>query len=176
MEAVELGPKRGLLIVNLIGALCFVVSGVFILGVDRSTKAILAGVGGIVFFGACAVVFARRLMDAAPVVVIDDRGIRDRRMGVVIAWDRILGASVPTTVGPGAAVVLKLRNPEEIIPKLNPLYRRLAAANKALGFDQIAINVTGFGADVQAIADLIAREAAQRRLDAESAYRAPPVT
>jgi hypothetical protein len=162
VERIVLGPRRGLFVVNLIGALAFVVASVLVLAIGHSTKAILAGVMGIVFFGACSLAFIARLKDTA-VIVLDDRGIHDRRLGALIGWDSILGAAVPRMIGGGAAVALELRNAEEILSRCRPLYRRLAAANKALGIDPIAINLTGLEADAQTLADLITKEVAQRR-------------
>jgi hypothetical protein len=148
--------------VSLAGALAFALASVFVLATVHSTMATVSGVVGLLFFGACAVAFMGRLRDTA-VIVVDDRGIRDRRVGALIAWESVLDASVPKTLGGGAAVALRVRSSEEILTRCRPLYRRLAAANKALGVDQLPIDLAGLDADAHALADVIVKEVARRR-------------
>jgi hypothetical protein len=76
-------------VLMLIGALGFVAGGVFILKIGDNG---LAAWGGIVFFGACALMAIVQILDRRPRLVIDERGILDRTLKVgVIEWHDIEG-------------------------------------------------------------------------------------
>ncbi len=171
MTPIALGPNRGKLALLLFVALSFVFGGVFILSLGGDDlRRTLTGWAAIVFFGACAGVFAVQLLDARPRIVLDDEGVLDRSLPVgVIPWSEILDARVQAS-GQNHFVALHLRNPARFTGKLGPVHRRLVEANTALGFEPLNLNLGAVNADAFVIAELIGKEAVRRR--EQETYRA----
>lgn len=146
--------SRGKLLLLLLAALAFVAGGLFILAHGRPGEA-WVGWAGIVFFGACAAVFVRQLLDARPRLVIDDIGILDRTLGVgLIPWQDIAGAYLRSLQG-NHFICLELRDPAPWLAKLSAVQRAMTAANEALGFTPLSLNLAGVAADPRQVLELI---------------------
>ena len=118
------------------------------------------GWAGVAFFGACALVLARQLFDPRPRIVIDDAGVFDRTRGVgVIPWDEIRDAQL-RHIGGQPFIRLELRDEEAWLARLRPMHRRLAAANRTLGFGALNLNLSATRADPAHVLHLVRRRAA----------------
>jgi hypothetical protein len=156
------GPARSRLVLFLIGAIVFALSGPLIILIQPSIRNTLVGIACAGFFGGGAVVLARQLYDARPRLVVNDEGIFDSVLCVgVIPWDNIVGAKFQSFAGL-AVVVLRLRNMDGVLPRLAPVHRRLAERNKTLGLSDLSISVATVATDPRALAELISKEAMAR--------------
>jgi len=107
------------------------------------------------FFGMCAVIFIRQIIDTRPRLVIDDKGVMDRTLGLgVIPWSEMKGARLKSIHGQDF-VCLELRNMDRWLDRLPPLKRRLASTNVVVGFAPINLNLSGVNADAGRILQII---------------------
>jgi hypothetical protein len=151
--------KYTLLLIVSIG---FVAGGVFIVGHSASDEAWI-GWMNIVFFGAGIPLFSWQILDARPRLVIDDRGVFDRTLGVgVIPWSEITGAYVKSISG-NDFICLELRDATPWLQRLSPTKRAIVSANEALGFSVLNLNLSGVAADALQVQELIVKMAASRQ-------------
>lgn len=162
-----IGTARWKHVVLLLGSLAFVAGAVLILVTEhleprRGIVALLAGWAGILFFGGCALVGARQLIDSRPRLVIDDDGILDRTLGVGrIPWSDIRGAYLRSLHG-NDFVCLDLVDAERYLRRTTAIKRALAGANAALGFTPISLNLSGAAVDAGDVLELILKRFAAR--------------
>jgi hypothetical protein len=98
---------------------------------------------GVAFFGLCFAAILFQLFRRGPTVVIDELGVFDRRMGVgPIPWEEIASVSA-ADVKRQRLISLWLRNEEPYLSRASAWRRRLAAANRALGFSPFCMSFTG---------------------------------
>jgi hypothetical protein len=136
----------------LIGSLAFVAAGVFLLARSPDKWEIWMST---IFFGGCAAVFVSQLLDSRPRLIIDDRGVFDRTLGVgVIPWSEILDA-FPRTISSSSFVCLVLRQPESYLSRRPRRHRAFASLNRQLGFTDFSLNLTGMDVDPAEICELI---------------------
>jgi len=129
-------------ILFLILALAFVAGGI-VLVVHEKGGTDWGAWAGIVFFGACALVFIRQLCDARPRLVIDAQGIFDRTLRVgVIPWDDIVGA-YPKSIYGNDFICLELRDADPWLARLSPRVQKLVKTNLVLGFQVLNVNLSG---------------------------------
>ncbi|HKT27274.1 STM3941 family protein [Dyella sp.] len=139
----------------------FVLTGAFMVAFGDTFQTWL-GLAYMMFFGAGVLLFLWQLVDARPRLVIDDRGVFDRTLGVgVIPWSDIGGAYVRSIYSVDV-ICLQLRDPRPWLQRLSPIKRALAPANKALGFTPLSLNLDGVAADVRQVHELIVKMAAAR--------------
>jgi hypothetical protein len=140
----------------------FVALGVFLLAVgDRDARwvAILC----ILFFGACAPTFLWQIVDRRPRLVVDDIGVFDRTLGVGrILWGDIEDGHL-ASINRQDFVCLILRDEARWVAELPPLQRRLVAANRALGFSGLNLNLSGLDVEASSVLALIPAERARGR-------------
>jgi hypothetical protein len=108
------------------------------------------GWANVVFFGVCAATFLWQVVDARPRLVIDERGVFDRTLGVgVIPWSEIEAVDPRAMMGQ-QFVSLTLRDPSLLTRRLPQWRRTLTRANRAAGFEELNLNLGGLavGADV----------------------------
>lgn len=167
-DVLRIDGSRSRYALLLAAALAFVVVAVLILLRGTRLAASLPGTSfetfvgwaGVAFFGACALVFARQLFDPRPRIVIDNAGVLDRTLGVgVIPWDEICDAQL-RHIGGQPFISLELRDEEPWLARLRPMHRRLAAANRALGFGSLNLNLSATRADPAHVLHLVRRRAA----------------
>src|SRR5206468_1849905 len=99
-----------------------------------------------------------------PRLVIDDFGIYDRTLKIGrIPWAEITGAQVRSVHG-NDFVCLAVRDPKIFLHQLSLAQKALVKVNRALGFSELNINLSGVKADTAQIYDLILKmsEAARR--------------
>jgi hypothetical protein len=135
-------PAR--MVLTIVGALSFVVLGLWIAGVFGAPPAprkVWAGWLAVVIFGACAVQAIRMLVDAGEQVVVDRHGIRyARRSDTTIPWSQVASMGVHS-VHRQRFLSLTLREPGLYPP--TTFVGQLGSLNRALGFGDIAIGTTG---------------------------------
>ena len=153
--------RYGLLV--LLG-LAFVAAGVWMIVADGEW---LMGMLSIVFFGACAAVGIWQFLDTRPRLQITDEGIIDRTLAVgLIPWADITDAYVQA-VKQEYFICLHLRNEETYVAQLSPLRRKMTAANRALGFTALSINLSGVEINPDQLLEYILKQSADAQLAAE---------
>ena len=155
-DTVVVSNSRWRYLVLLCVSLGFVAGGVFILLQDQGAW---VGWGSVVFFGACSVVFVWQLVDSRPRLIINDDGILDRTLGVgSIPWSEIQGAFIRSIDG-NDFICLEVRDPERYRLRLSPVRRAMASANRALGFTDLSVNLSGLRVNTQELFELIMKRA-----------------
>ena len=97
---------------------------------------------GLVFFGACGVVAARKLFDDRPGLVIGPEGITDHASGVaagLVPWRDITGIGTYAVQGQ-RFVVLMVRDPDRYTERGNALVRMLNRANARMVGSPVSIS------------------------------------
>jgi hypothetical protein len=98
---------------------------------------------GVAFFGLCFVAILSQLFRHGPTIVIDELGVFDRRMGLGrIPWGDIASVSV-AEIKSQRLISLWLRNEALYLSQGSAWRRKLAAANRALGFSPFCVSFTG---------------------------------
>jgi len=159
--AIEIRVARARNALLLLVACAFVAAGVMIF-IKGDPDGRLIAIACIAFFGACALVFAWQLFDRRPRLVFDDIGVFDRTLGVGrIPWEEIEDAAWVTLQG-NHFICLALRDEAPWIAKLGPLQRKLVAANRALGFSGLNLNLSGLAVEPALALALVHAEIAKR--------------
>jgi hypothetical protein len=120
-----------------IGAVCFVAAGVWLLmNADQFpgknptfTKSV--GVAGILFFGACAAYGLIKFFDSVPGLIVDSKGIFDNSSGIsagLIPWSDITGFKIGSIQGQ-RFLSIEVRNPDKYIQRASGLKRLLVSLN-----------------------------------------------
>lgn len=150
--AFEANASRWRMILLLAGALGFVALGIFLLTIDPpDTRRTLAGVAAIVVFGVFFLIGLSRLNDQGVDIRIDQRGIWWKRWSEeTIPWSAIERISVSEIRGQRFACLF-LHDPAA--HRSTTFAGKLARANRAMGFGDIALTASGTDAS---FADLIA--------------------
>ena len=103
----------------------------------------LAGLAGLLLFGFAGLLLLTKGFRRAPVVVIDERGIEDRRLGCgVIPWAEIRSIHV-RELRSSRFLGLELVDEERYLARLSRWRRVLARGNRKLGFAAFSIGFTG---------------------------------
>lgn len=163
MTTLIIRSSRRKYVLLLIGVVGFVVLGMFIVGHPRPNRPsdVWLGWAMIIFFGSGIPIFIWQLLDNRPRLVIDERGVRDRTLGVgVIPWSEITGAYVQSIHG-NDFICLELRTPELWVRKLSRMKRAMVSANRALGFTPLFLNLSGVNARTDEVLELIRKRCAQ---------------
>jgi hypothetical protein len=148
------GNSRALYGLMLLVACAFVGAGVLLLA-NEALAARLIGVTSIVFFGGCAALFVRQLLDNRPRLVFDDVGVFDRTLDVGrIPWSDIDDARLMSIKG-HHFISLSLRDEAKWTAKFTPLQHRLAQANRKLGFSALSLNLSGIQVQPEAVLALV---------------------
>ena len=125
-------------------SLGFVALGLWMVGVlDGQPKPPFPWAGwlGILFFGPCAIILARRLFDRDDQVVIDARGVYSKSWSrKTVPWSEIT-AIESATVNRQKFLCISLAQPEHYPP--DSILGHAMRANRALGFGDLALSVTG---------------------------------
>jgi hypothetical protein len=144
-----------------VGSLVFVVMGAWMI---VSTGKWPMGLLAMAFFGMGAVVGARQFFDTRPRLQLTDAGILDRTLGVgLIPWADITGAYV-RSINHENFICLLLRDEQAYLSRLPVLKRRLAAANAALGFTPVSVNLSGVDLDADQLLEYILKQSAVAQL------------
>ena len=158
-EPVVIRTSRSKSILILIIGIGFTLSG-FILATQGSNDIRWVGWSTMVFFGACIPFIIKELLNSSPRLVINDEGIFDLTLGVgVIPWPEIVSAKIRSLRG-NPFICLQVQHPELWIAKYSPVQRAMISANKALGFSELNLNLTGIKADPNQLLELILKRIA----------------
>jgi hypothetical protein len=115
----------------------------------------------IIFFGSGIPLFIKKISESKPRLIINDQGIFDRTLGIgTIPWGEVAGAFVKSIQG-NDFICLELRNPQIWSQQLSSIRKAAASANKALGFTEFSLNLSGAAADTTAIHELIIKKVAE---------------
>lgn len=124
----------------LVPSVAFVAMGAVL--VTRTPHAVVGWLN-LGFFGLCTVVFLWQIVDRRPRLVIDERGVFDRTLGVgIIPWSEIVAVEARAILD-RPFVMLTLRDPALFTRRLSPLRRSLTRGNRALGFEAVNLNLSG---------------------------------
>lgn len=118
----------------------------------------------IAFFGAGVPLFVWQIADSRPRLVIDERGVTDRTLGVGrIAWRDVEAAYVVSISGTDF-ICLELSDPGKYLGRLSKVRRAMAAANRKMGFTDFSLNLSGVDARTDEVFELVMKfcEASRR--------------
>jgi len=142
MKEVVINTSAWKSILFLAGCLIFVIGGIFIIFYGKGSNSTPVGILSIVFFGFGFFVLLRQGLDRRPRIVIDEKGVTDRTLGVGrIDWEDIETVQL-TSVFTNNFVVLKLKNNEKYLQKLSNISKKLTKVNKDLGFGALNLNLS----------------------------------
>jgi hypothetical protein len=144
MHAVIIGsPRRHWAFIATIAFACAALGVVGIVLAHRSVVAWVVAIVG----GAAALIAAWEFHDRRPRLVIDDRGVLDRRLAVgTIAWDDIQDVHVKRVNG-RPQLCLDLPNAAKYTSRLPQPLRRLVPLNRQLGLTDLSVDLTGLATD-----------------------------
>lgn len=145
MTEIQIPLSKTKIILSLIGALAFLVGGVWgVLDPERFATArypkniiFIIGIIGILFFGLCAVFIASKVIRKKPGLIINDEGIIDNSNATsvgLIAWDDITGMKT-LAIASSKIIVIETSNPEKYIERAKNMISKKAmkANNKMYG-------------------------------------------
>lgn len=127
--------SKSKIVLMLLGALMFVAGGIWFVFYPPSVENSIwvtpfeikaAGYASMLFFGACAFFFIRKLPDDKPGLIIDDTGLTDNSSGLPagqILWSDIEKVSVIEISGQ-RIIMLTARNPQDYIDRQTSLFVR----------------------------------------------------
>lgn len=135
-------PSRGKLALLALGALAFVVAGLWLGGVfgdmDLSQGlVVITTYIGVPFFGLCLVYLLYRLVVRKPALIVSAEGIVDNASATgagPVGWDE-MHEILPTEVSGKPMLGIVPRDEEQILDRQNPLKRFIMSVNR---------NMTGF--------------------------------
>jgi hypothetical protein len=160
MRAVILGsPRRHWAFIAAIAFACAALGVVGIIMAHRSVVVWVVAIGA----GAVGLIAAWEFHDRRPRLVIDDRGVLDRRLAVgTIVWDDIQDVHVKRVSG-RPQLCLDLVNAAKYTSRLPQPLRKLVPLNRQLGLTDLSVDLTGLTADPVALEAMIRDELKQRR-------------
>jgi hypothetical protein len=148
MEPLVVRSSRLRYVPLLVASVAFVAIGLVL---ALRTPHRLVGWSNVAFFGACAATFCRQVVAVRPRLVIDERGVFDRTLGVgVIPWSEIVAVAPRRMVG-YPFVGLTLRDPSAFTRRLPAWQRVLTRGNRAVGFEPLNLNLGGLPVDLERV-------------------------
>jgi hypothetical protein len=134
----------------LIGSFGFVAAGIWMVIQGEAFGWI-----ALAFFGSGVPIFIWQIVDSRPRLIIDERGVSDRTLGIGrIRWSDIEAAYVRSIAG-NDFICLELKNPEKYKQKLSKVKRAMASANRGLGFTDFNLNLSGVDASTDEVFELL---------------------
>jgi hypothetical protein len=137
-DAVVIYPSRGKLLLLALGSAAFVVLGFFMWSTGQ-TKNQVGGVLSIVFFGACFLFGAARLIWRRPSLIISPNGIFEGSSalgGYLLRWDEIHSVYISTmrvnVFSSQRFLSVRLNNTEEFLARQSSAKARLMRMNMGL--------------------------------------------
>lgn len=181
-QRIEIPLSKTKIVLMLIGALTFVVIGLwFIIAppqIENSywgnpTKIAIAGYASIIFFGLCAVILIRKLPDNKPGLIIDDTGLTDNSSGLSaghILWTDIENISV-LEVHKQRLLMLEVSNPQDYIDRQNSLFKRKGMAlNYRMYGTPLSITANGLKIPFQELLALVTERFRKTRTNAQQRF------
>lgn len=173
---IRIAIKKGRLFLYLIGTLLLVAAGVLILAVssqspdnwilDSYVFTITIALLCIAFFGYGAYLFAMKLMDKRPGLIIDNQGVTDNATAIVnglIPWEDV-SSFVECEVKSNKFIMLYVINPQEYIDKqTNFIKRKSMEANLKTHGTSVFVNMTFLAISQQDLLDKLNQRLDQYR-------------
>lgn len=103
----------------------------------------IVGWFGVLFFSLGFIVLPRQLFRAGPQVVVDERGLEDRRSKLgLVDWSDVVSVTVGA-VRKQKFLCIEVTDPKKYLDRLSSAGRVAAQANRSLGFSEITIGFSG---------------------------------
>jgi hypothetical protein len=130
-------------LIGLLGLTCVMVATSYFCTTLPQLTARIVGWAGVCFFSLGFVVVPKQLFKRGPQVVIDERGIEDRRAKLgLIEWIDVTSLTVGE-IHAQKFLSIEVSNPQKYLERLSNAGRIAAQANRALGFSEITIGFSG---------------------------------
>jgi hypothetical protein len=110
--------------------------------------------------GICAYSFLPRLLDRRPRLIIDDRGVFDRTLGIGFIPLRDIRNAYIKTIFDKTFVCIDLHNTSHWLMQLTRTQRTLANCNERFGFSPISLYLTGASVSAECVLDTILKRLA----------------
>lgn len=146
MDIIEYHSSKTRYLFTLVLSIFLIALGIFVI-IDADELIVGLVVTG--FFSLAVPICIKELLDTKPRLIIDDKGITDRTLGVgKILWSDIQAAEL-NMIRHNAFIGLKVDEPKvrEYIKNQVWWKRFFIKANKVIGFQQLNINLVGLDAD-----------------------------
>ncbi|WP_417355686.1 STM3941 family protein [Flavobacterium sp.] len=163
METKIIKFNKGRIISLIFMALLFVIASIFIISQPikiPSPLKYLAGVLGILFFGAIFISMVLKLAGNKPAIIIDDKGITDNASAVsagLIEWSDILGVEI-TSVNNQLFISIYVKNPEKYMQNTGLFKKWMMKMNQSIQGTNINIPKTTLGDDFDELYKLLVLE------------------
>jgi len=146
-------------VLTLLGSVVFIAAGIWMLMVHSSVKTTIVGAVAVLFFGACAILFAARLIRRKPELVISSEGFAHLTYGT-IAWSQvdhvaIRQIKVRTTSQRMIAVVL--HDPAGYLAAAPRLARISGSANMQMGYSPVNISAVTLPVSLDVVLETMRR-------------------
>lgn len=179
MQKIVIPLSKSKIVFLLAASVSFVLVGVWLFGMDAAEIAsgrrfdnpiVVHGIGlvSMLFGGLCAFAIARKLIDPAPGLVLDARGLTDNTSALsagFIPWSDIIGFEVRRIQRQRILYVL-LDDPHAFVSKFGPIKRMLLKANMRMSSSPVAITSNALSISFDELTALVERHfAASRRGD-----------
>jgi hypothetical protein len=133
----------------------FVAGGIFTILRSNDLFLNIIGIIGIVFFGVGFFVLLYHVSDRRPRIIIDEKGITDRTLGIGrIDWEDIESVDL-ASVSSTKFVVLYLKDTGKYLKRLSNTSRKITKINKMLGFGALNLNLSLIDMKPQSFFNLI---------------------
>ena len=130
---------------------CLMVGGSYFCTTLPGLKAQVAGWFGIAFFGLGFIAIPIQFFRGGPQVLIDENGIHDRRLKIgAIRWEDIRSLSIGS-INSAKSLCIEVVEPEKYLGQMPAWKRKLARANRALGFPPLTISFGGLSPGVDEV-------------------------
>jgi hypothetical protein len=128
---------------GLIGLTCVMVAMCYFCTTLPDITPRVVGWIGVCFFSLGFVVLPRQLFRSGPQVVIDGRGLEDRRSKLgLVDWADVVSVSIGE-VRKQKFLCIEVVDPKKYLDRLSAAGRVAAQANRGLGFSEITIGFSG---------------------------------
>ena len=99
---------------------------------------------GICIFSPCFIIFLRLFFRTGPQVIIDERGIEDKRSKAgLVEWDDVVTLSIGKVYSQ-RFLCIEVVDARKYLDRLPAVAKAIARSNRALGFTEITIGFSAF--------------------------------
>ncbi|GGG25497.1 STM3941 family protein [Pontibacter amylolyticus] len=175
-QKIEIPLSKAKMMLFLVGAVAFVVAGVFfaieparfISPIFRSEEIIrIAGVTAVLFFGLGAVYILRKLFDKKVGLTIDEEGITDNSSAVsvgLIEWQDITGVET-LEISSNMIMLLHTNNPEKYMARAtNMFFRKAMQANHRMYGTPLSITANSLQIKYKELERLVCEELENKKV------------
>lgn len=154
--------KKTKLWISLLGAICFVSMGIFVLSKPHSSHswAPIFGWASILFFGLTGVLSIKKLPDTRPALIINDKGIWDNTTFMqvgLITWNSITQITHQKVVN-NHFIFIYTKDPEVYLNKVSGISLRILRKNQQGFGTPFTINGNGVRYNISQLHQLLLSE------------------